>query len=615
MPEWLSLSNFIVPIMVLIVVVAFIAIIKLVARNYIKVAPNEVLVKYGRQYAVTDEDGKTKTVGFSLTTGGARFVWPLIEKYKILPLDAFQVKHAVRNVPSREGVRVTVEAVATLKVGSELSMLDAAVRRFADCNITGIMSFAKEILEGGLRGVVATMTVEKLINERTEFGNEVQSQVTQDLTKLGLLLDNFLIQDISDEGGYIDALGVKRTAEVKRDAEIAAAEAKRDQDIKVALAQKDADEKSSAARLIGEKAKADADRSISDAQRDRDVQVANNKAKVQAEEARIPIKAQTAAAEEDKALRKARVEAAETETIAKTKLQDEEKKRHDAELEASLIVRANRDKEAKIIGAEATKEAAILVAEGEREATRQRAEAERIKRDEEAAGAMAAEQHAAEGRKAQAAADQAELVAQAQGEKAKLLAEADGEKAKLLAKAEGEKAELLAEAEGVLKKAEAYARLDATGKLLEVIEALPSLIEKAGLAVQQAGEGTLVPMAQAVGTGLANVDEIRIIDFGGGNGNSQDPLSRLTAAIPRSIFNLGQHATALPVAEIVRQIGEKLGIDLSSILGPVAAKTGGEVPDTTLTPVAKSATTAEEGSTAAAGKMDKGSGKGGVSDA
>ena len=94
-----------------------------------------------------------------------------------------------------------------------------------------------------MRGVVATMTVEKLVKERTEFGTRVQEQVTSDLTTLGLLLDNFLIQDISDPGGYIDALGVKRTAEVKRDAAIAEADANRDQEIRVAEAQRESDEK------------------------------------------------------------------------------------------------------------------------------------------------------------------------------------------------------------------------------------------------------------------------------------------------------------------------------------------------------------------------------------
>ena len=67
--------------------------------------------------------------------------------------------------------------------------------------------FAQEVLEGGLRGVVATMTVEQLVKNRADFGSKVQETVTGDLLRLGLVVDNFLIQDISDEEGYIDALG------------------------------------------------------------------------------------------------------------------------------------------------------------------------------------------------------------------------------------------------------------------------------------------------------------------------------------------------------------------------------------------------------------------------
>ena len=578
MPEEL-----IVPLLVLMVVGVLVFIAALFARNYIKVAPNQVLVLYGRKYA----DGK----GFKLVTGGAAFCYPIIERHRLMPLDAFQVKFAVENVPSEEGVRVTVNAVSSLKIGSEAAYLESAVRRFLSLDMSEIENFAREVLEGGLRGVVATMTVEELVKERTAFGARVQEQVSNDLEQLGLLLDNFLIQDISDEGGYIDALGVKRTAEVKRDASIAEADARRDEDIRVAEAQRAADEKASTARRIGETAKAEAETEISNAEKSRDTVKAQNEALVKAEQAKIEISAQIAAAEKDKQLRTARIAAEEAEALARTRLQAEEKKRHDAELEATVIVEAERNKEAKIIDADGAREAAIITAEGEKQATIVGAEAERERLAKEAAGAMEAAQHQAQGRKAQAAAELAEMEARAAGEKAQKLADAEGTKAQKLADAEGTKAQklaeaegirasLLAEAEGVQKKAEAYQQLDATGKLLEVLEAAPEVVAALGQAFKEAGEGTMAPMAQAIGQGLSNVDEIRLIEVGGGGkGGDQTKggvLSQLTDITPSTVFRIVEQVKALGLQDLAVQAGKRLGIDLTAVVsdrktGPVSA--------------------------------------------
>lgn len=554
--------------MTLLMLVVFAVIIKLLARQYVRVPPNEVLVKYGRKY----KNSEGKFEGFKLVPGGASFVIPLLEKSQMLPLDAFQVKFQVTNVPSEEGVLVTVAAVASLKIGTDHVLLDAAVRRFLSRDVNEITRFAQEVLEGGLRGVVAQMKVEELVKERTAFGNKVQEQVTQDLTKLGLVVDNFLIQDINDEGGYIKALGVKRTAEVKRDAAIAQAEANRDQTIRVAESERDAAQKSAEARKIGETAKALADQQISDAQKFRDVQIATNSALVKAEQAKIDISAQIAAAEKDKQLRTAIVAAEEAEVTARTRLQIEEKKRHDAELEASVIVDANRQREAKIIVAEGTKQAAILTAEGQRRSIEELAAAQQLKLDREADGARAAAYHESEGRKAQASAQQAELVAQAEGQRAQLVATADGRKAQLLAEADGQRATLLAVAAGVAEKAKAYALLDQTGKLLEVIKAGPELVGAIGQAIKTAGEGTLVPMSQAIGTGLGNVDEIRIVDMGGGNAGV-DPASKFVGMIQKALWTATQNSSGLPgTAEGIVNLLKKFGLDLSSV---IAAKGAG----------------------------------------
>lgn len=548
-------------VIVLALVVILVSIAKFAAKHYIKVPPNQVMAKYGRRYRWAD--GKTR--GFKLITGGASLVIPILEKYEMLPLDAFQIKFSVQNVPSDQGVRVTVTAVASLKIGREQEMLESAVSRFLSRNLDAIKSFAQEIMEGGLRGVVATMTVEQLVKERTEFGNRVQEQVSGDLSKLGLVLDNFLIQDISDEQGYIDALGMRQTAQVKRDAAIGEAEALRDKQIRVAEAQRIADEQASAARQAGEIAKAKAEQAISDAERERDVVRAQNMAKVKAEQAKIEIEAQIAAAQKDKDLRVARVAAEQAEVEAQTRLQEKERERRDAELNASLIVEANRRREATVIEANAARDAEVVRATGQKQAIELTAQAARIRAEQEAEATRVTAEKAgqgeqlrlsaeAEGRKAAAAARQAELEAMAKGQQAQLEAEAAGIQAKLEA-----------EAEGILRKAEAFAKLDQAGKLLSILEQLPAIIEATGRAVREAGEGTLAPMAQAIGTGLSGIEEVRIVDLGHGNGAApgSDALSRYVTTVPDIVFNLAQRAKSLGVEQVLQDAARKLGIDLS----------------------------------------------------
>src|SRR3989338_4525356 len=333
---WLGIGNIVVPLMALLIVAALFAVVRIVARNYHKVAPNEVLVLYGRKYKEPDNQFR----GFRLVTGGAAFVIPLLESYRKLTLDSFQVKVVVTNVPSKENVRVTASAVAMMKISSEHNQLTDAVMRFLDRTPDEIKAFSRDVLGGGLRGVVATMSVEELVRDRAGFGSKVQEQVMGDLHKLGIVIDNFVIQEVSDEHGYIDALGAKRTAEVKRDAEIGRAEAARDQNIKVAEAQRDADQRASEAKRLGEIAKAESEQAISDVSKTRDAKIAQNQATVQAEQARIPVASQIATAEMDKRLKVARIEAEEAEVQAQTKLQEEEQKRHEAELRATIIVQA-----------------------------------------------------------------------------------------------------------------------------------------------------------------------------------------------------------------------------------------------------------------------------------
>lgn len=585
MPEGSGfLTLIVIPVALVLIIVFLLLFARLMGRFYVKVAPNEVLVKFGRRY--TWDDGHV--LGYKLITGGASWVLPFLESARTLPLSAFQLKLNVTNVPSQEGVRVTVGAVAIVKVGTEEMMLKNAVNRFLDSNLEQIGAFAKEALEGSLRGVVARLTVEELVKDRTKFSAEVQEQVTPDLRRLGLILDNFLIQEIGDTEGYIDALGAKRTAEVKRDAAIAEAYARRDEEIRVAEAIRESKIKSSEAQRDGDVAMASAMQQISDAVRQKEVVEAQNNAKIMAEQAKVKIIADQSAAEEERKLRVLRVQAEEAEVLARTGLQDKERSLNEKKLEATVIVESRKGAEAKLISAEgaknallveanAAREADVIKAGGEKLAATERAMANYVVREKEAEAARLSmelegrgrkEQQTAEaeGLKALAEAKQKELeaeaaglratrLAEAEGQKAKLLAEAEGMRQRLLAEAEGLRARGLAEAEAILQKAKAFNELGKAGQMLEILARIPAIIDEVG----SAGKEIVTPIAEAMAKGLGQVSEVRIIDMGGANGQASS-LERFAASIPKTVFNTLQSANALGLGKVMSELAEKLNI-------------------------------------------------------
>jgi flotillin len=338
-------------------------------------------------------------------------------------------------------------------------------------------------------------------------------------------VDILNIQDIQDDKGYIDALGKKRTAEVVRDATIGEAEAKRDADIK-----------SAEARQKGEIATANALQEISNAERERDTVQAQNTALVRAEQARIDIAAQVAAADETKKLNVAEVAAQQARTVAETELELARKTRKQAELDATVIVNAEKERDARIIKAD-----------GEREAATREGEASRIRAEKDGQGDQAMQTAQAEGRKATAAAVQAEQEAEAAGAQAKLLAEATGREALLMAEARGTEA-----------KAQAFAKLDQAGRFLMILEALPPVINAIG--------NTMVaPTAQAIGDGLANIKEVRVVDLGGSNNGKSNVLSRFANMPVETIFTMAEQAKAAGFGPVAEAMLAKMGLSFSDL--------------------------------------------------
>src|SRR5687768_11110560 len=203
------------------IVVALLIVLMLLSKNYIKVSPNQAAVISGRTRKLSDGT----TVGYRQVRGGATLVFPFLEKVEYLDLNVITVPLATQRAYTVQGVPVSVKAVANVKIKGDDSSLRASSERFLGMPQQVFHQLVFQTLEGHLRAILGTLTVEEINNDRQSFAQKLLTEAAGDLEKMGIGLDALTIQEISDEEGYLDALGKRRTAEVKRDAEIGQAEA------------------------------------------------------------------------------------------------------------------------------------------------------------------------------------------------------------------------------------------------------------------------------------------------------------------------------------------------------------------------------------------------------
>ncbi|MFH1022596.1 MAG: SPFH domain-containing protein [Planctomycetota bacterium] len=222
------------------VVVIFFILMTVLLKRYIKVGPNEALIISGRKHTYSGHKGEDIAVGFRIVKGGGTFVWPFIEKVDILSMELLTLDVKLEDVYTITGVPVYVDGVAQIKVkGDEISIATAS-EQFLGKDQGEIMQIALQTVEGHLRAIVGTLTVEEIYKNREMFSQKVQEVAAGDLANMGLTVVSFTLREIKDKQGYLDALGRPRIAQVKRDATIAEAEASRDATIKSAQANQEA---------------------------------------------------------------------------------------------------------------------------------------------------------------------------------------------------------------------------------------------------------------------------------------------------------------------------------------------------------------------------------------
>src|SRR5262245_3710624 len=270
--------------------------ITLFASRYKRCPSNRVLVIYGKA-------GRGEAA--TCIHGGAKFVLPLIQDYAYLSLEPIQIEIPLRGALSMENIRVNVPSVFTVAIGTTPEVMQNAAIRLLGLDVADIEKQARDIIFGQLRQVIASMSIEEINRDGEKFMEKIQASLEAELKKIGLVLINVNITDITDESGYIDAIGQKAAsqaiqqargdvAEQVRIGESRVAEADRDKAIQVAGANKLRQigtreaEREQAVRLadlakeqsIGEQtAKFEQDSKVKDAERQMRVNVAQANAK------------------------------------------------------------------------------------------------------------------------------------------------------------------------------------------------------------------------------------------------------------------------------------------------------------------------------------------------
>jgi flotillin len=185
------------------------------------VPPNSAAIITGRNRMLTDGRG----VGYRAVIGGRTIRVPILEQVAWMPLSTIPIELNVANAFSKGGIPLSVQAVANVKVASEPeTTFNNGVERLLGKSVDDIEELAKETLSANLRGVVATLTPEEVNEDRLKFAAELLQEADQDLQKLGLQLDTLKIQNVTDEVGYLAAVGRGKTAQVLKAAEVAEAQ-------------------------------------------------------------------------------------------------------------------------------------------------------------------------------------------------------------------------------------------------------------------------------------------------------------------------------------------------------------------------------------------------------
>ena len=346
------------------IVVGVICVMMILANLYRKAGPHEALIIYGYR--------KTKIV-----RGGGAIIAPMFQTCRCLSLELMSFDVAPKqDLYTKQGVAVTVEAVAQIKVKSDPESIETAAEQFLTKEPREREGLIRLVMEGHLRGIIGQLTVEEIVKQPEMVGDRMRSTCADDISKMGLEVISFTIKEVKDQNEYITNMGRPDVARIKRDADVAAAEAERDTAVKraeagrvAAIARADADKQRVLAETLSLGAQAEA-------QRDLEIKKATYLESVRRQQAQADkaYEIQTNVMQQQVMVEQVKVQQVEKEQ--QILVQDAEIQRRERELIATVLKPAEIERQRIETMAAAEKQRLTAEAEGHAASTRTTGEAE-----------------------------------------------------------------------------------------------------------------------------------------------------------------------------------------------------------------------------------------------
>lgn len=441
-----------------VVVFLILAIVAVYIAKYKTAGPDEALIVtgsyLGNKNVHTDESGNK----IKIIRGGGAFIFPVFQQSEPLSLLSSKLEVTTPEVYTEQGVPVMADGTAIIKIGSSISEIATAAEQFLGKEKSEREAEAREVLEGHLRSILGSMTVEEIYKNRDKFSQEVQRVASQDLAKMGLIIVSFTIKDVRDKNGYLESLGKPRIAQVKRDADIATAEAEKETRIRRAQADQEA-----------QKAELERATEVAEAEKENQLKVAEYRREQDIAKAR---------ADQAYDLEQARAKQEVKEQEMQIQIIERQKQ---IELEEREILRRERQYDSEV----------KKKADAERYAIEQQAAADKMKQ------------------MAQAEAEKYRIEAQAQAEAEKIrldgMAKAEAEKAQGTTEAEIIRLRGLAEAEAKQKIAEAFDQYGQAAILDMIIRMMPEYAKQIATPLSNIDKITVVDTGGGTGGGANKV--------------------------------------------------------------------------------------------------------------
>ncbi len=460
------------------VVVVVVLLLIIITQGYVKAPPDHAFIISGLR--------KEPRV----LIGRAGFKIPFFEQMDKLYLGQITVDIKTDEyIPTNDFINVMVDAVAKVRVADTPEQMKLAMRNFLNKEPVKIAADLQDSLQGNMREIIGTLTLRAINTDRDSFSDQVMAKASLDMKKLGIDILSCNIQNVTDEHGLIQDLGMDNTSKIRKDASIAKAEAERD----IAIAQAAADKASNDARVLAE------------------AEIAQKNNELAIKKAELQKASDTKKAEADAAY--------------EIQKQEQEKTIQAATVNAQI---AKTEREAELRRQQVTVQQQALEAE-----INKKADADRYAIEQAAAADLTKRQREAEAKKYEQEKEAEAVKAQAEAKKYAMLQEAEGIRARGQAEAAAIQARALAEAEGMEKKAEAYQKYNQAAMAEMMIKVLPEIAGK-------------------IAEPLSQIDRITIIGGGNGAENGVEAVAGNVPVVMAKLFESMKEATGVDLAEIMR---------------------------------------------------------------